>query len=350
MDEEDSDDDFDFERFLLAEQVRKYYYHGFYPFGIFLLWTLLRAGCYDLSGCDSLGNPPIVYASKCGNIVLLKMLLHYKADINALSKLRETALIVACRNKRMRAIKLLLKRGAQTDLVDRTGYSALRWAVIHEHVDMVKLLLRYSASVTKDCYTAGSAFDIAKRGTSEQHAIILKELEKKLVTEREALLIEIAKQNKDGAIAEIEDYRKTHQAKKEEKQEKTEVKAQPSEPTVEATPKTSKRSTAKSRKRILASEMGMSVGARVPTPPVEQGGWLEDSSNDSSDWVKVADGKWQTCTHLQEAGTSVSTAATTMVEPFAPDRVTVRKLLTSDGKWQAFMHQQMAQLTIEDLE
>jgi ankyrin repeat protein len=80
----------------------------------------------------------------------------------------------------MRAIKLLLRRGAQTDLMDRTGYSALRWAVIHEHVDMVKLLLRYNASVTKDCYTTGSALDIARRGTSEPHAVILKELENKL--------------------------------------------------------------------------------------------------------------------------------------------------------------------------
>ncbi|RLN73197.1 hypothetical protein BBJ28_00018433 [Nothophytophthora sp. Chile5] len=64
-------------------------------------------------------------------------------------ELHETALIVACRNKRMRTIKFLLKRGSRTDLVDRTGYSALRWAVTHEHVAMVRLLLRYNASVTK---------------------------------------------------------------------------------------------------------------------------------------------------------------------------------------------------------
>ncbi|RLN70203.1 hypothetical protein BBJ28_00020554, partial [Nothophytophthora sp. Chile5] len=96
--DEESDDGFDYETHLLAMQVQKYYYHGFFPVGVWL---------------------------------------------------HETALIVACRNKRMRAIKFLLKRGARTDLVDRTGYSALRWAVTHEHVAMVKLLLRYNASVTK---------------------------------------------------------------------------------------------------------------------------------------------------------------------------------------------------------
>ncbi|KAE8895556.1 hypothetical protein PF005_g15367 [Phytophthora fragariae] len=348
MDEEDSDDDFNYEQFLLAEQVRKYYYQGFYPFGIFLIWTLLRADCYDLSGCDSLGNPPIVYASKCGNIVLLRMLLHYNADINALSKLRETALIVACRNKRMRAAKLLLKRGAQTDLVDRTGFSALRWAVTHERVDMVKFLLRYNASVTKDCYTAGSALDIAKRGTSEQHAIILKELEKKLVTEREALIIQIAKQRNEDTVAEIDEYRRARQAKEEANHEKAKAGSKPSEPIAQATSKTSKRSRG-SRQRIVAA-VEASVGTRVPTPPVEQVAWK--SLEDSSDWVKTATGKWQTRQHLRE--TVSSTTATTTVEAFAPDPV---KLLTSEGKWQAFLHQQMphtradqAQLTVEDLD
>ncbi|EGZ25933.1 hypothetical protein PHYSODRAFT_326886 [Phytophthora sojae] len=312
MDEEDSDNDFDFEQFLLAEQVRKYYYRGFYPVGIFVIWTLLRANCYDLSGCDRLGNPPIVYASK----------------------LRETALIVGCRNKRMRAIKLLLKR------------------VIHERIDMVKLLLRYNASVTTDCYTAGSALDIAKRGTSERHAIILEELEKKLVTEREALEIEIAKEKGEDAIAEIEEYRRTRQAKEEAKAE-----AKTSNPIEQTTPKASKRSQ-QSRRRILAGE---SVGTRLPTLPVEQVAWksLESSSDSSSDWIKSATGKWQTRQHLLESGASVvSTTATTMVEAFAPDQVTVRKLLTSEGKWQAFMRQHMphagaqapAQLTVEDLD
>ncbi|KAG7389898.1 hypothetical protein PHYBOEH_007203 [Phytophthora boehmeriae] len=86
--EEESDDDFDFdyEQFLLAVQVQKYYYRGFYPRGIFVIWSLLRADCYDLSGCDDYGIPPIVYASKCGSVILLRLLLYYKADINALSK------------------------------------------------------------------------------------------------------------------------------------------------------------------------------------------------------------------------------------------------------------------------
>ncbi|RLN44748.1 hypothetical protein BBJ29_007175 [Phytophthora kernoviae] len=128
--EEHSDDDFDFdyEQFLLAAQVQRYYYRGFYPRGIFVIWSLLRADCYDLNGCDNYGIPPIVYASKCGSAILLRLLLYYKADINALSK---------------------------------------------------------------DCYTTGSALAIARKGTSEDHALVLKALEGKLVAEREALLVEI---------------------------------------------------------------------------------------------------------------------------------------------------------------
>ncbi|KAL3667203.1 hypothetical protein V7S43_007438 [Phytophthora oleae] len=74
MDEDSTNDTFDYEQFLLAEQVRKYYYHGLYPVGIFVIWTLLRADCYNLSGCDSLGNPPILYASKVSKQICVRIL------------------------------------------------------------------------------------------------------------------------------------------------------------------------------------------------------------------------------------------------------------------------------------
>ncbi|KAG7387064.1 Protein tanc2 [Phytophthora pseudosyringae] len=357
MDDDDSDD-FDYEQFLLAEQVRKYYYHGLYPLGILVIWTLVRADCYNLNGCDSLGNPPIVYASKCGSSVLLRLLLYYKADINAHSKLCETALIVACRNKRIRVIKLLLKRGAQTDLLDRSGYSALRWAVIHEHVDMVRLLLRYNASVTKDCNTSGSALSIARKGTSEQHAIILKELEEKLGAEREALPLglEVVKQE---AITEIDEYPTKREANK--AAEKTTA-AEVTQLAAQTTSKPTKRSRQPSSQKIVAgisrrASLETSVGTRVPTPPVEQAAWqsLEDGDG-SSAWIKVAAGKWHTRKHLQETGPPIHTAETTMVEAFAPDKETVRKLLTNEAKWETFMKDQtphrvsQAQLTVEDLD
>ncbi|KAL3667202.1 hypothetical protein V7S43_007437 [Phytophthora oleae] len=261
----------------------------------------------------------------------------------------------------MKAIKLLLKRGAQTDLQDRTGFSALRWAVIHQHVDMVKLLLRYNASVTKDCYTLGSALDIARQGTSKPHAFILEELEKKLVVEREALLVGVVERKKQDAIAEIRAYREKLEAENEAEKDTTAAAnaASTTDSAAQSAAKAMTRSRRQSSHKVVAGisrrpSLETSVGTRVPTPLVEQATWesLLGNSDESSEWVKVATGKWQV--RKQDVGIPISIEETTMVEVFAPDKATVCKLLTSDGKWKSFLAQQMphkvsqAQLTIED--
>ncbi|GMF50009.1 unnamed protein product [Phytophthora fragariaefolia] len=152
-----------------------------------------------------------------------------------------------------------------------------------------------------------------------------------VVTEREAVLREIAKQHDEDALADIEEYRKAREAK----QDKPGVE-------IKSTVLAAKVSTCRRQhSRIFSTEL---VGKRVSTPPP-----LEHDAEgleDNSDWVKVEKGKWQTRTQLQKTGEK------TMVESFQPDQVTAWELLNSEGKWQVFLHRQMpnAQLEIEDLE
>ncbi|GMF26868.1 unnamed protein product [Phytophthora lilii] len=176
------------------------------------------------------------------------------------------------------------------------------------------------------------------------------------VTEREALLLQIVEQKKQDPITEIEEYRKKRQgAKDSQTNAVTEPAIAPESQTISKPAKKSQRQT--TRGKVLAGDSSRgrrrsvetSVGRRVPTPPTEQLAW--QSPEESSEWIKVATGKWQTRKHLQDTGAPISAAEITMVEKFE----TVHQLLTSDGKWQTFLSHQMplrasqAQLTIEDL-
>jgi hypothetical protein len=46
----DSEDNFDYEQFLLAEQVRKYYYRGLYPLGILVIWLAMPFAIHGSDG------------------------------------------------------------------------------------------------------------------------------------------------------------------------------------------------------------------------------------------------------------------------------------------------------------
>ncbi|KAF1320332.1 Tho complex subunit, partial [Globisporangium splendens] len=116
--ENDDDAAFDYELHLLAMRFQKYQYQRRLDISkLWLIWTLLDVECYDVNARDN--------------------------------ELRESALIVACRKKRMRVVTFLLRYGANPDGIDRSGYSALRWVVQHAHLRMLRVLLFHNASVTK---------------------------------------------------------------------------------------------------------------------------------------------------------------------------------------------------------
>lgn len=144
----------------------------------------------------------------CGSVILLRLLLNYHADVNAMSTLRETAVIAACRKHKPSAVEFLVKRGARLDVIDRSQYSALRWVVTHADVSLVKLLLRHKVSVTHDSYTANSALSIALSSSSKCHAKIALLLQRQLVAERRQLLQDIVKQKERDEIKAIKRHRR----------------------------------------------------------------------------------------------------------------------------------------------
>lgn len=179
------------------------------------------------------------------------------------------------------------------------------------------------------------------------------------------LLVNVIERKKQDAISETRAYREKQDSKKETEKNTTAATnpASPADLAAQSTTKATKRSRKQSSHRIIAGtgistrpSCETSVGTRVPTPLAEQVAWESSLGgiNTSSDWVKVATGKWQT--RKQKIGIPISIVETTTVEVFAPVEAPVCKLLTSDGKWKAFLAQQMphkvsqAQLTIEDLE
>lgn len=173
-------------------------------------------------------------------------------------------------------------------------------------------------------------------------------------------MINVIERKKQDAILETRAYREKQDSKKETEKNTTAATnpASPADLAAQSTTKATKRSRKQSSHKIIAGtgistrpSCETSVGTRVPTPLAEQVAWESSLGgiNTSSDWVKVATGKWQT--RKQKIG-----IPPTMVEVFAPVEAPVCKLLTSDGKWEVFLAQQMphkvsqAQLTIEDLE
>ncbi|TMW66219.1 hypothetical protein Poli38472_003984 [Pythium oligandrum] len=221
----------DYDLNLLAMQMQRYQYKRLSITELWTIWSLLDSTCFDVNGHDNLvryfgeftvlftntcekGVPPIIYAAKRGSVILLRLLLNYHADINAISKIRESAVMAACRKQHMRAIAFLLERGARLDLIDKSGFSALRWAVLHGNLRLVRLLLQYKVSVTQDGYTGNSAIEIAMAQSTKVHAKILFELQRKLVLERQELLQAVIAKKKQDEIEELARFRRKMKKKK----------------------------------------------------------------------------------------------------------------------------------------
>ena len=120
-------------------------------------------------------DPPLVEASKAGDLAAVASLLEGGADPNAHDRLRNTALIYAARDGRLKIAKLLIAKGADVNWVDGEKVTPLILASHKNHPEVVRLLLTHKADrELRDKWTR-SALDYAlRRGGDDPIAAMLK--------------------------------------------------------------------------------------------------------------------------------------------------------------------------------
>ena len=111
----------------------------------------------------------LIYAVETDDIVLVRLLLDYHADVNEISRNGCSALVLAVSNGNIDMMRLLLEKKANPNTVsDRTKYTPLMAAVNKGRIDMAHLLIENGARETIDTIsydfagiTLGSALLIA---------------------------------------------------------------------------------------------------------------------------------------------------------------------------------------------
>ncbi|XP_048460565.1 ankyrin repeat, PH and SEC7 domain containing protein secG-like [Rhincodon typus] len=131
---------------------------------------------------DNSGWTPLHHAAFCGNISLIKYLLHRRAAINSRSKYYYTAMHRAAYNGHTDAVdyllhrgallepqtrcgasplhcsaaagclstaQLLIKYGASADIKDNNKWTPLHWACLNGHTDLIELLLKEGSSLNE---------------------------------------------------------------------------------------------------------------------------------------------------------------------------------------------------------
>ncbi len=85
---------------------------------------------YDATFRDKDGNTQLMLAASEGNVEAMQLFITQGADVNAVNKYKETALIVACEavDNSVEAMKLLITNNADVTAKDHNDETALIWA------------------------------------------------------------------------------------------------------------------------------------------------------------------------------------------------------------------------------
>lgn len=85
-------------------------------------------------------GPAILGVCYKGNLELAKLLIDYKADVNAKNESGTTALMYAAGSGNLSLVKLLLAHGAKKGAEEKSGKTALSYAKINGSKEMIDLL------------------------------------------------------------------------------------------------------------------------------------------------------------------------------------------------------------------
>lgn len=116
-----------------------------------IIEALLKSAA-DPNARDKYGLTPLMIAAGFNRVQDVSLLLHYRANLNAVSPLQSlggTALMYAVLHGRVPNVKLLLDKHADVNKSQVSGQTPLCSAVISNDVSMVKLLLDRGADPNK---------------------------------------------------------------------------------------------------------------------------------------------------------------------------------------------------------
>lgn len=103
--------------------------------------SIAASTCTDLSEVRDFANQnALIIASRRGNLLLVKLLLH-RIKLNNVNIYGCTALIYACYYGYTTVARLLLKHGSDPNILDTQDLTALMYASRFNHINVVKLLL-----------------------------------------------------------------------------------------------------------------------------------------------------------------------------------------------------------------
>ena len=140
-----------------------------------LAGMLLQHRDLDLNKTDAAGNTPVMVAARNGHLEVVKLLLYYGAEFDAINDDGDTPLILATRNNHTDIARLLLDQGAEVNKTDDEGLSPLHIALLNGHLETATMLQDRGAAVVKN--TGEDGFTLlhhaAKNGHTEIASLLI---------------------------------------------------------------------------------------------------------------------------------------------------------------------------------
>lgn len=100
-----------------------------------------------VAATDSLGNNPLMWASRNGHLSVINLLLDENVDVSTKNHDGVTALYLAAENGHQNVVRIFLGQGALVNIQDKVGWTLLHRAAHHGHTQVISTLLEHHAHI-----------------------------------------------------------------------------------------------------------------------------------------------------------------------------------------------------------
>ena len=141
------------------------------PIGV----SLMLAGGVSPSVTDKDNNTPLIISAANGDLESTKLLISYRANVNAKNKDGMTPLLYAVKGKYWDVAEYLINSGARINSTNVYGQNALFWAAYHGNADLVHDLLMGGANYTQKTRRGQTALQMARAYNHKEAAKMLED-------------------------------------------------------------------------------------------------------------------------------------------------------------------------------